>query len=91
MMKIHYWGNPKYFSCPCPFHVLKWVIATTNELLKIKLITKYVACLLQRNEKGETLLHRACIEGKLKRVKTLVEQVKSRTRNYKHDKIHTSS
>lgn len=29
----------------------------------------------QRNEKGETPLHRACIEGNLKKVQKLIEQV----------------
>ena len=29
----------------------------------------------QRNEKGETPLHRACIEGNLKKVEKLIEQV----------------
>lgn len=34
-------------------------------------------CLIafQRNEKGETPLHRACIEGNLKKVQKLIEQV----------------
>ncbi len=29
----------------------------------------------QKNEKGESLLHKACIDGNLRRVKTLVEKV----------------
>jgi len=32
---------------------------------------------VRRNEKGETDLHKACIEGQLKRVELLLEQVES--------------
>jgi len=32
-------------------------------------------CALQRNEKGESPLHRACIEGSLRKVKLLIDTV----------------
>ena len=35
----------------------------------------YIVSLFQRNEKGETPLHRAAIEGNLNKVKKLIEQV----------------
>lgn len=43
---------------------------------------------LQRNEKGETPLHRACIEGNVRQVKRLIEQVNECLFSSKFDPIY---